>query len=378
MVAPAALSPAPTISTDSEARWVHFDLTPGNQIVFRMTVNGRAATAVLDTGVNFTLVSTAFAATLGLRPVATAQASAIGGTLAISWAMVESLGFGGLTRAGGRMGVADLGALASGTTSPVEVVVGADLLSQHALDIDFDARRFRMLPSGRMPFRGTAVPLAIQPQSGVFTVAMTVGAATLRPLMIDTGDGAFLTLSRESWTATKLPDVGMTSAYAVGLAGPVETDMAVLPAVRIGTLTARHIEVRVEPPKGYSTLTGTAGRVGTGLLQRYRVLFDPRARRIVLSPGPSADTPPLKSTSGLLLSYDDRSLRVVHVMKNSPAAGAGWRAGERICSVDGTRLPADYRSSTLGTWPAGQPGRVVRLGLCDGGAKRSLTLATFY
>ena len=59
--APVTLSPAPTLAADSDARWVPFDLTPGNQIAFRMTVNGREATAVLHTGVNFTLASTGFA-----------------------------------------------------------------------------------------------------------------------------------------------------------------------------------------------------------------------------------------------------------------------------------------------------------------------------
>jgi hypothetical protein len=378
LVAPAALSPLPTLSADSENRWVPFELTPGNQMAFRMTVNGRPATAILDTGVNFTLASTAFAAALGLKPTATGKATAIGGALAISWAPVESLAFGGLSRAGGRMGVADLAALATGTAKPIEMVVGADLLAAHALDIDFDGRRFRMLPSGRMPFRGTSVPLSTQSQSGVFLIDMTVGAARLRPLMLDSGDGAVLTLSREAWETTRLPEIGMTSAYAVGLAGPVETDLAILPAVKIGALTARNIEVRVEASRGYSTLTGTAGRVGTGLLQRYRVLLDPTARRMILSPGKTADAMPLKSTSGLLLSHEGKALRVVHVMKNSPAAAAGWAAGERICAVDGAKLGEDYRSSKVGMWPADTPGRVVRLGLCDGGPERSLTLAAFY
>jgi hypothetical protein len=207
---------------------------------------------------------------------------------------------------------------------------------------------------------------------------MIVGAATLRPLMLDTGDGSSLTVSREAWKTTRLPDVGMTSAYAVGLAGPVETDLAVLPAVKIGALTARNIEVRIEATRGYSTLTGTAGRIGTGFFQRYRVLLDPRARRMILSPGRTADQVPLKSTSGLLLSYEGKALRVVHVMKNSPAAATGWAAGERICAIDGAKLPDDYRSSKLGLWPADRPGRVVRLGLCGGGPERSLTLAKFY
>ncbi|MFD1786287.1 aspartyl protease family protein [Sphingomonas floccifaciens] len=376
--APASLSPAPTLSADSETRWVSFDLTPGNQIVFRMTVNGRAATAILDTGVNFTLASSGFAAGLGLKPTATGQAAAIGGALPISWAPVETIDVGGLSRHGGRIGVADLTALATGTAQPVDVVLGADLLAAHALDIDFDNRRFRLLPSGRMPFRGTSVAVMTAPQSGTFLVDATVGTARVRPLLLDTGDGSTLTLAREAWSTTRLPDAGLTSAYAVGLAGPIETDLVVLPRVRLGATPARNVEVRIEPLRGYSTLTGTAGRIGNGFLQRYRVLLDPKARRMILSPGKSADRMPLKSTSGLLLSYEGKALRVLHVMRGSPAARDGWRAGDRICAIDGAKLPDDYRTNPVGQWPAGTPGRTVRLGLCDGGPERALTLAAFY
>lgn len=377
--APVTLSPAPMLAADSEARWVPFELTPGNQIAFRLTINGRAATAVLDTGVNFTLAATAFAGTIGLKPTASGQAAAaIGGSLPIAWAQVESIDFGGLSRHGGRIGVTDLSALSTGTAKPVDVVVGSDLLATHALDIDFDARRFRLLPSGRMPFRGISVPIQTAAQTGTFQVDATVGNARVRPLLIDTGDGSALTLAREAWTTTRLPDTGVTSAYAVGLAGPIETDLVVLPQVRLGTAIARNVEVRIEQKGGYSAATGTAGRIGTGFLQRYRVLLDPRARRMVLVPGKDADRMPLKSTSGLLLSHEGKALRVLHVMRGSPAAAGGWRAGERICVIDGARLSDDYRTSALGQWPAGTPGRTVRLGLCDGGPERALTLAAFY
>ncbi|WP_326525603.1 aspartyl protease family protein [Sphingomonas sp.] len=378
VISPATLSPAPTLSPESEALWVGFDMTPGNQMVFAMMVNGRPATAILDTGVNFTLASTGFAQALGLKPVASGQATAIGGSLAISWASVETLGFGGLSRHGGRLGIADLTALATGTAKPVDVVVGADLLARHALDIDFDRRRFRMLPSGRMPFRGTSVPLSIAPQSGVFMTEMTLGTARMRPVLLDTGDGSYATVSREAWVTTRLPDTGMTSGFAVGLAGPIETDLVVLPTMRLGPMTARNVEVRIENPRGYSTLTGTAGRIGSGLLQRYRALLDPAAKRMILAPGKQVDAMPLKSTSGLILSYEGKALRVIHVMKNSPAAAEGWAVGERICAIDGAKLPDDYRSNPIAMWPAGVPGRVMRLGLCDRGTERALTLARFY
>ena len=38
------------------------------------------------------------------------------------------------------------------TARPIELLVGRDMIADYALDIDYDARRFRLLPSGRLPF----------------------------------------------------------------------------------------------------------------------------------------------------------------------------------------------------------------------------------
>ncbi|URW75939.1 aspartyl protease family protein [Sphingomonas donggukensis] len=376
--APALLSPGPVLSADSERQWIAFDYTPGNQLAFRVTVNGRRAIALLDTGVNFSLVSTGFAAAAGLKSSARAEATAIGGAVPISWAAVESIGFGGLSRDGGRIGIADFGRLVSDTPEPVDVLIGADLIADHAIDIDFDKRRFRMLPSGRMPFAGTTVAMRTGQRSGTFLVDLTIDRARLRPVMIDTGDGGFLSLSNEAWTAAQLSAARPTSTVAIGLGGMIESDLATLPAVGLGSLVARNVEARIERPGGYSAQTAIAGRIGSALLRRYRVLIDPRARRMVLAPGAEIDTVPAKSTSGIVASYERGALRVVHVMKNSPAAATGWKAGERICRIDGTPLPGDYPSSRLATWPIDTPGRTVSLGLCDRGGERQLTLASFY
>ncbi|UIJ46714.1 aspartyl protease family protein [Sphingomonas cannabina] len=373
-----AEAPAVELASNTAAQWVSFDLTPGNQIRFTMTVNGRPATAVLDTGVTHSLISRRFAEAIGLRPVLAGQADAIGGTVPLGWAAVESLAIGGLTRTGGRLAVADLKAIATGSAEPVEMLIGSDLLGRQALDIDYDARRFRLLPSGRLPFTGTSVPLSIAPDSGVFLSELSIGRHRFKPMIVDTGDGSSVTLSREIWGAARVPTPPLTSAYAFGLGGAIETDLTVLPAVRLAGLTARNVEVRIEGKDGFSQLTGTAGRIGSGLLQRYRVLIDPTAKRMVFAPGKTVDREPLKSTSGLLIALQGRSLRVLHVMRNSPAAAAGWRAGERICAVDGVPIPADYLATPLAAWPAGAPGRTVRLGLCDNGGDRTLTLARFY
>jgi hypothetical protein len=135
--------------------------------------------------------------------------------------------------------------------------------------------------------------------------------------------------------------------------------------------------LRVEPAGGVSDGIGVAGRIGSGFLQRYRVLLDPAAGRMVLQPGPTADRSPLRSTSGLLVRVETDRLRVLHVMRGSPAAETGWRDDDQICAVDGSPIAAAYTGSHVAAWSIGEPGRIVALRLCDGSV-RSLTLKHFY
>lgn len=372
-----AQAPPSALTPDSEARWVGFDLTPGNQIRFELLLNGRRAIGVLDTGVTFTVASQGFAKAAGLKSATSGRAEAIGGAVPVGWAAIKTIAFGGLSRSGGRVAVADLSPIVTDSVKPVDLLVGADLLGAHALDIDYQGRRFRLMPTGRMPFRGISAPLSLARNSGVYLSEIAIGGRRLRPLIVDTGDGAALTLSGDAWTAAGLSSVGLTTALAFGLGGEVVSDMTVLPRIKLGALTARNVEVRIERGGGFSRESATAGRIGSALLQRYRVLLDPRAGRMVMVAAPNADQPPLRSTSGLLVALSPKQLRVLHVMRNSPAQQAGWRVGDRICRIDGTPIPLDYVGNPLAMWTVGTPGRTVALGMCDG-QQRMLTLRAFY
>ena len=380
-VPPSAISPADrapgtaVLAPDTESRWVPFDLTPGNQIRFTMTVDGRDVTAILDTGVSFSVLSRAAADPAKVQSGGTA--TAIGGSVAIGWLPTATLTLGGLTRTGGGLTVATLPAIATGSEHAVDLLLGRDILAAHALDIDYAGRRFRLLPSGRMPFRGATAPLGISAARNIYESAIVLGGHRVRPVVVDTGDGASVSLTKAAWDAHAPAGLPTTTTIAFGLAGEQVSGLAIVPDLRLGTLTARNVEVRVEAADGFSQSIGTAGRIGSGLLQHYRVLLDPRAGRMILRPGPTADTPPLRSTSGLLLGVLPDRLRVLHVMRGGPAAAVGWKDGDTICAIDGTSVPADYPTSPIAAWSAGKPGRTVVLRLCDGDT-RQLTLKRFY
>ncbi|MEP9359497.1 aspartyl protease family protein [Sphingomonas sp. KR3-1] len=369
--APAGDPPADGIalSPDSEARWIAFDLTPSNQIRFEAVLNGRPVRAVLDTGLTNTIATQDFATRARLAIGRSQRALAIGGGVEVAWAPGGTLVIGGLTRRGGRIAIPN----APGQDRfGADLLIGSDVLSCCALDIDYAVRRFRILPSGRMPFTGHTAPLALQRDSGVPVTEIRLGGARLRPMIVDTGDGASVTLSRAAWTSAQYRGATLTTTLGWGIGGALVSEAAVIPGFALAGAPLPETELRIEGEGGYSAEAGAAGRIGTGLLLRYRVLLDPRAGRMVLQPGTLAGAPVLRSTSGLLLGAEGTHLRVLHVMRGSPAADAGWHEGETICQADGASVAGRPIE-----WSAGAPGRVVKLGLCDG-RERSLTLRKFY
>ncbi|WEK44568.1 MAG: aspartyl protease family protein [Candidatus Sphingomonas colombiensis] len=365
------------LATNAEAQWVSFDLTPGNQIRFEMTVDGRQLTAILDTGVSYSVLARRYAEAAKLPISAGGSATAIGGEVDIGWVATQKVVLGGLTRTGGGLSVADLPAIATGSARPVDLLVGRDMTGDYALDIDYAARRFRLLRSGRLPFRGAVAPLSISSEKRVYIGEVTLGDARLRPMVVDTGDGSSITVTSTGWREAKLAGVRTTTAISFGLAGSVVSTIGIVPQLSVGQLVARRVEVRVEPVGGFSETIGAAGRIGSGFLQNYRVLLDPAAGRMVLTPEEGADEPPLRSTSGLLLGIEPDRLRVLHVMRGGPAAAAGWHEGDLICSIDGSPIARDYAATPLANWSADTAGRIVSLGMCDGSTRR-LRLADFY
>ena len=225
-----------------------------------------------------------------------------------------------------------------------------------------------------MPFRGLSAPLSIGGDWPVYISELAIAGQRLRRIVIDTGDGNAITLSSAAWRSLQPVALPVSSTVSFGIGGAAVTDLVIMPEIRSGDLVAHDIELGIEGDRGFSQAIGMAGRIGSGFLRHYRLLLDPKAGRMVLSPGAQAGVPPVRSTSGLLLKLDGNRLDVIHVMRGGPGAAAGWRVGEQICSVDGAPVANDLPTTS---WPIGTPGRTVSLGMC-GGNIRTLTLRQFY
>ena len=119
-----------------------------------------------------------------------------------------------------------------------------------------------------------------------------------------------------------------------------------------------------------------AGRIGMGLLRRFRVIFDAPHGRLYLAPPADTAAPFAKDRTGLAVAPEAGVLVVKLVVAGSPAAAAGFKVGDSIAAVDG-KAAGDWTLFQLQDAFDQPAGASVRLRL-SGGEERVLKLADYY
>jgi len=191
--------------------------------------------------------------------------------------------------------------------------------------------------------------------------------------MIDTGDDSSVAITKGAWQKLGAP-LRLTDIASMGLSGDMLlSDLGRVDGVRFGSKSFDKVPVMFEPEP---LVLGDEARIGMKLLDRFNVFLDMGQRVMILSPRSVPPTPDPVTMSGIQGAWSDAGLQIVHVMKGSPAEALRLRAGDRICSIDGTKITADERSP-LRKWSLGPAGKVISLTMCDG-RTLPITLREFY
>ena len=123
--------------------------------------------------------------------------------------------------------------------------------------------------------------------------------------------------------------------------------------------------------------TTNDGYVGGELLERFKVRVDYAHRQLALTPARPLAAPFEFDMSGISLtspgpSFAERRVRLV--LAGSPAAAAGFEAGDTLVAIDGkkaARLSLDEIRALFR-----RPGRTYRIGIERKGSRRTLALTT--
>lgn len=373
-------SPLPSIrgvvSIDFEAqgKWIGMEGDADGLVIIPIVLNGQRLMAMLDTGAATTLVDTEWAAHHGMAYQSYKNATAMGGRSVLTGiASVQTLHIAGLHQTGGTIQVADLKSLSSAAETPIDAVIGADFLAAYAVTMDFDHRRVGIEPSGSPRPSGSEIPVESRGKGRGFSTRLLIGKRELSPVMVDTGDDSSLAITKDAWDKSDAP-LRMTDIASVGLSGDmILSDIGRVDGVRFGGQVLDKVSVIFEPAP---LVPGDKARIGVKLLDRFNVFLDLGRRVMVLSPRAVPPPPDPVTMSGIQGMWSNAGMRIVHVMKGSPAEALGLRPGERICAIDGTKVTANA-PAPLRQWSWGPAGKTAVLAMCDGRAI-PITLKEFY
>jgi hypothetical protein len=207
----------------------------------------------------------------------------------------------------------DLSSFEAGEGRHVDGVLGADLFSRFAVEIDWDSSVIRLHEASSFRYSGSGQTLPVVMKSGKPYIRAEVKlpgrAKEVREYLVDTG------------SADAIADDLLKTAH-VPLLGP---DLARFDAVRIGRFHFRGVN-------------GTSGgpKVGGELLHRFHLIADFAHARLILETNRFYGDAFLFDTSGLDLESAPRGYRVARVFPGTPAAEAGLRGGDIIMSIDGS------------------------------------------
>lgn len=266
-------APTPAFAEDGTSGWLAFATDQRLFVSARAMIGEMAVDALIDSGAQRSVVDASLAQELDLpRRLSPPQiAYGLGGGAQLGHAVNADVRLGWMTLNRLTAGVLDLGPLAASGLN-TRLILGFDVLSRLALDIDFPGRRLRfgrdeaaVAPPGaeRLPARteGRALMTQVSVEGAVLDALVDTGASSALSLDMQTAQAAGLLDGRETRAASSIVLGGM-------LAGQVVTART----LTLGERLYEDIEVHAYPRGALPGLPPVLA--GMGLFRNDRLILD--------------------------------------------------------------------------------------------------------
>jgi predicted aspartyl protease len=332
-----------------------------------MKVGGQIVTALFDTGASSSIIDQRLATTLGVSE----GRLPVPGENGVGTGSVEpgvDLSLGGLTLKGLTVGVLDLAALVKTSGETWSAVLGDEVFNETIVDFDFPNRRiaFRSPVGFRPP--PDAITLNLKRDGGAYLVPLSLEGGPPANFIMDTGYGGNMRISPGLAQAQHLL-VGRakTKVALEAIGGEADADMITVKTLELGGVELKNAPAQISQTWPSASFTDQEqGLLGLGILVRFRVIVDWPEDRLYLVPRPDAATLPFaRDRLGLTFRTEGAQVVVTGVFENSPAAGAGFRVGDRIDLINGAPASGEVQVGSSA------PGTQVVLTMASTSANRS-------
>lgn len=312
------------------------------------TPDGRVRSFILDTGASPTVIDAGVARELRL---AVSGGVAVRGAGSGSTMVGESgrldLSVGAVPLRLATVSVAPLDSLLGPHTGRrIDGIIGSQFFAEHVVEVDFDAAVLRVHPAAGYRYAGSGTVVRVELSAGVPIAAGSVGLPGGRTIparmLVDLGAKANALFTEPFIAAQGLDTIirgGAVATLGAGVGGETRYRFVRLPRLAVGSGTATRQDSVIAGLSIAGTLRGSAYDVllGTGFLERYRLIIDHARRRHIYEPRRGHHRPDAFDMSGMYLVADavGRRLRILRVESGSPAEEAGLRPGDDVVQIDG-------------------------------------------
>jgi len=225
---------------------------------------------IFDSGAAVSTINAGAAQRLGLNSGERVAVKGVGSTTSGRWPQPFTASVNGI-RLPRRYLVVDLCNLQASCQCPVDGLIGADFIGGKVVQIDFEAKKIRLLRSSEQ-IPGDVIEL--KKRRDVWHVPLRVNGSTTAWFRLDTGCATAL-----HWVTGSAPKTSSTrvTVALTEMSLPVTETM-----VQLGATKLTDLQTSIHRSEIFS---GEAGLAGIGLLSRFSsVTLDGKANRLILTP----------------------------------------------------------------------------------------------
>ena len=261
----------------------------------------------------------------------------IGGIRKVPFVFNQSLKLPGLTVDNLNFHVNDYSVLSSVYGEKVDGIIGYSFFSRYIVKIDFDSNMIEIFSPGdiKYPDGGTTL-------HPVFT-ALPIQWLTIKDKVkmgfnfyLDTGAGLCFLMSEQfaSDSSILFERRKPVVTQAEGMGGKLQMRLTVIKEVKVGPYRFHHVPVYLYTDLyNVTSYPFTGGLLGNDLLRRFNMIFNYPRREVHLLPNTHFNDGFDYAYTGLGIYFVDGKIMVEDVISRSPAAKAGFKAGDELISV---------------------------------------------
>jgi hypothetical protein len=217
-------------------------------------------------------------------------------------------------------------------------ILGYDFLQRFVVVIDYIHRILTIYEPDKFNYTGEGEVIKFDLGWYIPKVKAVVDGEHEGMFEIDTGSRNGLDLSflfvKEHKFLEKYPNC-LEAPLGFGITGSIRGVVGRIGSFQLGNFLIQSpvTGFYLKDAKSFSSLE-TAGKIGGGILKKFKVIFDYPHRHMILEKNSNYDLWDRYNASGILLIQDDKKISVYQVVKNSPAEKAKIKENDEILSIN--------------------------------------------